>query len=336
MSCNAAARCAPAAARPDHYPHGGNIEAAAAAWQCDPADVLDLSTGLHPAGPPPWLAAWLAEHAALAGRYPDRDGEPAVGALAADFGVNHTQILITAGAQAAIETIFHALRRRTVAIRIPCYSEPIRCAERAGCEVRMYADGPPPAADLLWLTSPDNPSGAAQWPLPAGGAQRMICLDESYMPFAQRRRLGVAPHMIRIGSLTKTFCIPGLRLGYLIADAATIEQLRRWQPPWPAATQALHLLPQLLPEADARDAGIAAARARLQGLLAAAGWQVESSQASFLLARPPRGDMPDFASARILVRAFPEWPQLAGRIRFGFPGSEAGWQRLEQTLCRSR
>jgi len=37
---------------PAEYPHGGAAEAAAKTWQCDISDVLDLSTGLHPAGAP--------------------------------------------------------------------------------------------------------------------------------------------------------------------------------------------------------------------------------------------------------------------------------------------
>jgi hypothetical protein len=44
--------------------------------------------------------------------------------------------------------------------------------------------------------------------------------------------------------------------------------------------------------------------------------------------------MPDFARHRILVRRFPEWPRLSGWIRFGLPGSETDWRRLEAALCR--
>ena len=312
----------------DLLPHGGGVEAAAAAWRCEPDTILDLSTGLHPAGPPAWLNMWLREHAALAGRYPDAHGEPARSALADAFAVSPEQVVITAGAQAVIEVIFQAMGWRSVAIRTPCYSEPIRCAERAGCAVRSFVSGAPPAADALWLTTPDNPTGRSDlFPPDFTGV-----IDESYMPFAERQRLGLQTGVIRVGSLTKSFCIPGLRLGYAIAETELIARLRQWLPPWPASTLALHLLPALLPEADARDRQLVAARRRLHVLLVRYDWQVHPSAASFILARP-NGPMPDFASRCILVRHFSEWPQLAGWIRIGLPGSESDWSRLEEALC---
>jgi histidinol-phosphate/aromatic aminotransferase/cobyric acid decarboxylase-like protein len=306
------------------------VEAAAETWQCDIAEVLDLSTGLHPAGEPAWLGEWLKEHAALVGHYPDSNGEPARSALAQEFAVKPENILITAGAQATIEVIFQAMGWQSMAIQIPCYNEPIRCARRSGCEVHAYETGHPPDADMLWMTSPSNPFGAAtDFPQGTRGV-----LDESYMPFSGRRSLKLVPDVIRIGSLTKTFCIPGLRLGYVIADAAIINQLDRWLPPWPASTPGLHLLPRLLPEADRRDQQIMISRTRLTALLESFDWQVKLSEASFLMAKPHSGPMPAFSHHRILVRQFPEWPQLAGWVRFGLPGNEAAWQRLEEALCR--
>jgi len=48
----------------------------------------------------------------------------------------------------------------------------------------------------------------------------------------------------------------------------------------------------------------------------------------------PAKRLPDFAAKKILVRAFPEWPQLQGWVRFGLPYHEIDWQRLEEALCR--
>jgi len=214
---------------PDLYPHGGGVEEAAQAWRCNTTDVLDLSTGLHPAGAPTWLGDWLKENASLVGHYPDIHGEPARGALVAAFGVQPEYVLITAGAQALIEVVFEAMGWRSMAIQTPCYNEPIRCAKRAGCEVRAFESGTPPDADMLWLTSPSNPVGSNHWP-PSPDTfpltPRTICLDESYMPFSQRRALGLIKDVIRIGSLTKTFCIPGLRLGYVMLMR---QRLSKWQ-----------------------------------------------------------------------------------------------------------
>jgi len=309
-------------------PHGGNVEEAANTWGCQPQAILDLSTGLHPHGAPKWLADWLRDHADLAAIYPERNGEPARSALANDFSVEPSQMLITAGAQAAIEAVFPAFGWQSMAIHTPCYSEPLRCARRSNCKVISYNNSTVPPAEVAWLTNPDNPCGNIPPPLLA---HRQQVWDESYMPFTQRRMLGLPNATIRIGSLTKTFCIPGLRLGYVIAPIKQIMQLRRWLPPWPAATLALHLLPKLLPEAKQRDHAVVVARQRLVALLKLHGWLVKPSQASFVLAKPG-GDLPDFCRHRILLRTFPEWPQLAEWIRFGLPGCEQDWQRLTNAI----
>lgn len=305
------------------------MEAAARAWQCETSGVLDLSTGLYPAGAPAWLGEWLKENASLIERYPDPDGEPARSALADELGVKRENVMIAAGAQAVIEVIFQAMGWRSMAIQVPCYNEPIRCARCAGCVVHAFEAGlSRPAADILWQTDPANPSGMTQI-FPQGTAG---VIDESYMPFHERRGLGPLSGVIRLGSLTKTFRIPGLRLGYIVANVDTIRRLRVWFSPWATSALALHLLPKLLPEADMRDARTLQARRRMVTLLQAYGWNVRPSEASFVLAFPPAVP-PDFPAHRVLVRTFPEWPQLVGWMRFGLPGSEVAWQRFEEALC---
>lgn len=330
MSSDALLPLSSSLAVPNAFPHGGGVEAAAKAWCCDVSDILDLSTGLHPAGAFEWLPHWLNEHASLVAHYPDIDGEPARRTLANELGVLPENVLITAGAQAVIEVVFQAMRWKSMAICVPCYNEPIRCAKRAGCKVYAFEHGDHlPTADAYWHTSPNNPFGRVEaFPDDMNGV-----LDESYMAFSERKKLGVLANVIRLGSLTKTFCIPGLRLGYVIADEAMIEQLKAWLPPWPTSTLALHLLPKLLAEADKRDLQIQHAREKLMRLLKKYRWKSYQSSGSFVLARPSAA-MPDFAAEKILVREFPEWPQLQGWVRFGLPHNDTDWQRLEAALCQ--
>jgi histidinol-phosphate/aromatic aminotransferase/cobyric acid decarboxylase-like protein len=227
--------------------------------------------------------------------------------------------------------IVQAMPWQSMAIEVPCYNEPLRCAQRANIGIHAFEKGEPlPNTDMLWLTSPSNPSGElAQFPHDKSGV-----LDESYMPFSQRKTLGLIDNVIRLGSLTKTFCIPGLRLGYVVADKASIEQLQQWLAPWPASTLALHVLPKLLDEVDTRDAYIEQARTRLMQLLTKHGWISQPSHASFILAKPPHA-MPDFKAHHILVRFFPEWAPLAGWVRLGLPNTESDWQRLDKALSLS-
>jgi len=311
-------------------PHGGNIEAMAKQWHCRAEDILDLSTGLHPAGAPIWLGTWLQKHARLPNHYPERQGEPARTALANFMGVQPEQVLILAGAQAGIEILPQAMNWTTLAIKQPCYSEPVRAAKRAGCHVvavDMQATTYPDT-DAIWITSPHNPFGHEERFPPS----RHGVLDESYMPFLQRRQLGISTHMIRLGSFTKTFGIPGLRLGYIIAEEVYIRLLKAWLPPWGTSTLANHLLPELLPEAQERDEQMSSLRKRMHTLLTRHNWIHTPSKASFILTKPP-SRLPDFDSSRILVRHFPEWKSLTGWVRLGYPLQTNDWQRLEHALA---
>lgn len=307
--------------------HGGRRDQAARRLGCRPEDLLDLSTGVVPEPDPARRAHDLSELAETLSAYPDPDGEPARTALAASLGVPAEQVLVAAGAQAFVEVLFPALAPRSVALREPHYAEVRRCAERSGVEVRACSAGEPwPDAELRWVTDPDSFTGER---VSQDAAVRGV-LDESYRSLAERRATRL-PGWVRIGSLTKCFSVPGLRLGYAIAEPPVLDALRRWLPPWPASSLALHLLPRWLPEWEERDRRAGLGRDRLAETLRRAGWQVRPGSASFVLARPP-SELPDFERARILVRSFPEWPALEGWVRMGIPPDKQ-WDRLEEALC---
>lgn len=310
--------------------HGGRVEAAASTWGCELSDVLDLSTGVYPEPASAELARSLTELAPVINRYPDPDGEPARSALAEVLGVATDSLLLGAGAQAFVEIVFDSHAWRSLAVEEPCYGEVRRCAERSGVEVRSTRPGvPQPRADAAWVTSPHSFTGltCALPEVPVG------VLDESYADLETRSRTRLSPQWVRIGSLTKCFSMPGLRLGYAIASPEVTERLRALLPPWPTSTLALYLLPRLLPSWVVRDRAAAAGRERLRALLLRAGWSCLESQASFVLAKKPHV-VPDFAKHRVLVREFPEWPSLGEWVRFGVPADARGWHRLEEVLCR--
>jgi cobalamin biosynthetic protein CobC len=74
-----------------------------------------------------------------------------------------------------------------------------------------------------------------------------------------------------------------------------------------------------------------AASSRLQALLKSHGHAIAGATDFFVWVRHPAArELQDrLARAAILVRAFDEPPSL----RFGLPGTEAAWQRLEDALA---
>jgi histidinol-phosphate/aromatic aminotransferase/cobyric acid decarboxylase-like protein len=132
---------------------------------------------------------------------------------------------------------------------------------------------------------------------------------------------------VAIGSLTKAFACPGLRVGYVHADAAVITRLADRQPRWALNGLAAALVPDLLARADLP--AWAAATARRRAALTAVIPEVEPSDANFVLVKVEEGA----AAARarlarhgVLVRDCTSFG-LPGHLRVAVP-DEVGLARL--------
>jgi histidinol-phosphate/aromatic aminotransferase/cobyric acid decarboxylase-like protein len=244
--------------------HGGDGARVARALGVAPDALLDLSLTLNPDAPD--VRSIAARHLDALGWYPD--GRAATDALAAALGVGPERVLITNGGAEAIALV---------------------CADLAvgdvdPCDFSLYRRhlvATRPGAPRV-RSNPHNPTGRL-----ALGGERAAVWDEAFYPLATGRWTRGDDDATVVGSLTKTFACPGLRLGYVVADGATIARLGRRQPRWSVNALALAVLPDLLERADLpgwRDA-IAARRRDLAAALPG----VVPSEAPFALVEAPEG-----------------------------------------------
>ncbi|MGI5168886.1 histidinol-phosphate transaminase [Spirillospora sp. CA-253888] len=194
--------------------------------------------------------------------------------------------------------------------------------------------------DVVFLTSPNNPTGTAL-PLAAieavlEAAPGMVVVDEAYGEF---RREGTPsaltlleghPRLIVTRTMSKAFAMAGTRLGYLAADPAVIEALLLVRLPYhlSAVTQAvartaLTFREELLGSVDA----LRAERDALVAWLRGEGFTVADSDANFVLfgTFPDRGQVWQSLLVRgVLVREVgpPEWL----RVSVGTPGEMAAFR----------
>jgi histidinol-phosphate aminotransferase len=225
----------------------------------------------------------------------------------------------------------------------PQFTEPEAALRAAGHPVEHAVLAPPfvlepetipDDADLVVLGNPTNPTSVlhpATTLAALARPGRTLVVDEAFADcvpgepesLASRRDL---PGLIVIRSLTKTWGLAGLRIGYLLADPSTAARLRAVQPWWPVSTPALAaaaacVSPRALREAEAWAHSLAEDRAHLRALLEVIpGVEVvPEASASFLLIRIRDG---------LAVRATLRAKGFAVRRGDTFPGLGPDWLRV--------
>ncbi len=288
---------------PPPGPHGGDGAALARALGVDPGAVLDLSASLNPFAPD--TGEVVAKHLDALGRYPDpRD---ATEALAATLDATPEHVLLTNGGAEAISLVAAELGGTVV--------EP---------DFGLYPRG---HAGPVWRSNPHNPSGRLALP-----HEQADIWDEAFYPLATGR--WSRGEGIVVGSLTKVFACPGLRLGYVVAtDVDLMARLRARQPAWSVNGLAAAALPNLLERCDlpAWAAAIALARAQLVDVLRRHGLDPEHSDSPWVLVRAP-GLRSRLARHGVLVRDCTSFG-LPDHVRIAVP-SPGGLARLDEALGR--
>jgi histidinol-phosphate/aromatic aminotransferase/cobyric acid decarboxylase-like protein len=277
---------------PEPGPHGAEGARLARSLGVSPDEVLDLSQSLNPVAPD--VAPMVAEVAGEVHRYPDP--AEATEALAEAMGVSVERVVLTNGGAEAIALV---ARLQPVGwVDNPDFSLYARHLER------LDPDGP------LWRSNPNNPTGAL-----APDDATAAVWDEAFYPLATGAwtRGDADSGAIVVGSLTKLFACPGLRLGYVLApEAATAEAVRTIQPRWSVNALALAVLPSMLGKTDLpgwRDE-VAELRTGLVALLEGQGLVPRPSAANYVLVEQAPGLREGLARRAVAVRD-------AGS--FGFP-----------------
>jgi histidinol-phosphate/aromatic aminotransferase/cobyric acid decarboxylase-like protein len=136
-----------------------------------------------------------------------------------------------------------------------------------------------------------------------------------------------------LGSLTKVFACPGLRLGYAIAPTDHDAQaLRSQRPAWAVSGLACAVLPELLAQGDLPGwtARIAVARGELRGLLDRHGYSALPSDAPWLLVPDAAGLRDALARQAVVVRDCSSF-DLPDHVRVAVPDDD-GLARLGVAL----
>ncbi|MBH3424770.1 threonine-phosphate decarboxylase CobD [Pseudomonas gessardii] len=319
--------------------HGGRLRKAAMRYGIAQEDWLDLSSGLAPWPwpiPPIPLRAWA--------RLPETD-DGLEQAACHYYGA--AQVLPVPGSQAAIQLLPRLRRTGKVGVLSPCYAEHAEAWRRAGYivrevleqEVDFFLD----SLDVLVVVNPNNPTGLSLAPQRlldwhARLAQRggWLVVDEAFMDNTPQLSLASQTHqvgLIVLRSFGKFFGLAGVRLGFVLAERKLLKLLAEQVGPWAVSGPT-----RVLGQACLKDpAGHTQQRRRcdqasqrLFGLLERYGLRPQGGCALFQWLITERAEpLHEFMAQRgILLRLFAHDSSL----RFGLPGTDADWARLEQAL----
>lgn len=332
------------------YGHGGDLVTASARYGVEPERMTDFSANINPLGPPPGLLEALGQ--ALPGivRYPDPGHRRLTSLLADRHQVEEAAVVIGNGAAENMALALLALSPEKVGIVEPCFSEYCTLSRQFGAKVqsvygtekRRFKAAPDEVerlireTDLVFIGQPNNPNGV-QYGLDelrrfTGAGERYgtyVVLDEAFIDFIPEKErhtllpeLTAYPHLILIRSMTKFYAIPGLRLGFALAQPEVAARMRDKQVTWSVNMLAL-LAGEICLGADAEYeqatlALVGRQRRWLRGELERLGCQTWPGEANFLLVRLPEpwtaeGMQAALGRRGVLVRSCAMYPGLTVR-----------------------
>lgn len=247
--------------------HGGDVWSAARNLGVPVSEILDLSASLNPLGQPPGLAEVIQEALPLVCHYPDRFTLELRQALAKYLGVSPANILPGNGSTALIRVVARAMDLRNIVVLAPVFGEFARSLAITGRHfsylIPKEKNGFAPTQqdlNLLWdqdpsciiLSNPVTPAGGLVDPAvlkallaQAHRRRTWVVLDEAFIDFAPQEARDWSPPLVEryprlvvLRSMTKFYCLAGLRLGYALGNSDTMANLAPLAQAWSVNTLA--------------------------------------------------------------------------------------------------
>ncbi|HEY4063956.1 MAG TPA: aminotransferase class I/II-fold pyridoxal phosphate-dependent enzyme [Puia sp.] len=220
----------------------------------------NFSSNVWYGGLNPGLSAHLQDKIAAVTHYPDPAAETLRQAAATSYGLHPDQVLVTNGATEAIYLVAQAFSpyassvatlrstsSSSATILIPSFAEYADACRIHGLETTWLPWGKiTPATrfhhSLVFICNPNNPTGDALstdllQQLLQNNPDPLFVIDESYIEFTDTTNsliplLAAYPNLLILRSLTKSCCIPGLRLGFALGHSDRIRSLQLIKMPW--------------------------------------------------------------------------------------------------------
>ncbi len=214
----------------------------------------DFSTNTWYEGPHPELLDYLKNELHCVANYPELQSESLTAALADYHHVAQDQVLVCNGTAEAIYYIAQSFANSLSRIISPTFSEyehacQIYQHQISFCGAGFVTEGMNTREGLFWLCNPNNPTGEVfskelLHDLIRNNPQTTFVIDEAYADFCMEDMsmipfIGKYKNLLVLKSMTKNYCLPGLRLGYVLGHQKEVARLAQCRPPWSVNSLAL-------------------------------------------------------------------------------------------------
>jgi len=225
----------------DAYRFGGNVKA-------------DFSTNTWYLGPDPELIKYLKEEMTCIANYPELQSESLTEVLADNHHLAKDQVLVCNGTAEAIFFIAQVFQNSNSRILTPTFSEyehacQVYKHQISFCGAGFISENMSTREGLLWICNPNNPTGQVfakeqLFTIIKNNPQTVFVIDEAYADFCMEDislvpAIGKFKNLLILKSMTKNYCLPGLRLGYVLGHQTLIKRLLFCRPPWAVNALAL-------------------------------------------------------------------------------------------------
>ena len=242
--------------------------------------------------------------------YPEPDAHSLETMLADSLGIPENSLMVTNGACEAIYLIAQLYKGWASVIPQPTFTE-YEDACRAFGHLISYDTADCleilPDDRIYWLCNPNNPTGNV---LPKRLVSHIVrrhprylyVVDQSYAdytlsPTLEPKETADCYNLMLVHSLSKRYCIPGLRLGYVVASPIVINRLRQLRQPWMVNAMAIeagkYLIAHNPPTIPSLESYLSEARRLHSRLSAIEGLMVMNTHTNFMLVNIDAGSTPE-------------------------------------------
>lgn len=264
----------------------------------------NFSTNIHSAFDHSPLMAHIASSADAILSYPEPEPVSVEKKIADLHRCKPEEVMVTNGATEAIYLIAKEFSESNSAIVSPTFREYQDACKIHGHQIDFInsLNEISDSHKLVWLCNPNNPTGRVipkdvLMEIISENKDKVFVIDQAYSDYTLLPTLSAmvaveAGNVILLGSLTKRFAVPGLRIGYAIGAKKLLDRVKRWRMPWSvngiAIASAKYLIDNIGKyDIDAESLHKEALRIAVK--LRELGIEVENTDCNFILCKLPDG-----------------------------------------------